>query len=254
MKHMKPLVIAALAALPGLFGPALAGGDGAGLPPPLAAFEARYLVSDGSARVGKADIGLEPTPEGWRYYSRVKPEGLYALLIGQVKDTAWLERHEDGLRPLRFVHEEADGKDNVRIEFDWSAGEAEVKRPDGNLTIPLAARTHDQFSAMLVVMQEFASGSKRLELPSIDDGGESERLTFAHGGTTSITTPYGTFETIHVQRVRTNSKRETESWLAPSLDWVPVRIDQRRKGKLIARMELIGINGDYADLSVESQR
>ena len=227
---------------------------GAGLPAPLEPFEARYLLTDGSARVGQASTGLEPTAEGWRYYSRVKPEGLYALLAGNIEDTAWLETHGDALRPVRFEHVGSEPGERVTVEFDWQAGQARVTAPEREATLPLEAGTHDQFSAMLAVIHAFADGRERLELPSIDDEGEAEPLVFEHAGSASITVPLGTYETIHVRRVRKDSKRETESWLAPALDWVPVRIDQRRKGELVARMELIGLNGQMADLTEESPR
>lgn len=230
------------------------GSNDHGLPEPLAPFKARFQVTDGSSRLGHADIGLEADEGGWRYYSRVEPEGLYALLIGKVTDTAWLEVHEQEMRPLRFEHREDDKKKHTRIEFDWSADKARVKRHGGNETLPLESGTQDQLSAMLTVIQAFAAGEQRLEVPSIDDNGESEPLVFAHAGTTSIKTPAGTFDTVRVRRIRENSKRETDSWLAPALNWVPVRIDQRKNGDLVARMELVGLNGDNADLSVDPPR
>lgn len=233
--------------------PALAGGD-AGLPQPLAPFEARYQVTDGSARVGEAEFGLEADGEAWRYYSRVKPEGLYALLVGRVEDTARLEMHDGALRPVRFSHDEDGDKDDIRIDFDWSEGTARIRRRGEDSNLPLTPGTHDQFSAMLAVMHAFAEGRQRLQLPSIDDGGKAEPLTFVRAGSASVETPSGTFDTVHVRRVRENSKRETESWLAPELGWIPVRIDQRKEGELVARMELTGLNGNNADLSAESPR
>lgn len=231
---------------------AAAGGNE--LPGPLAPFEARYLLTDGSARVGSADIGLESAREGWRYYSRVKPEGLYALLAGEVEDTAWLETHGGGLRPLRFRHVGNEPDERITVEFDWDAARARVSGPGREAVLPLEPGTHDQFSAMLAVIQAFAAERTRLELPSIDDEGEAEPLVFEHAGTASITVPLGTYETVHVRRVRKNSKRETDTWLAPALDWVPVRIDQRKKGELVARLELMGLNGEMAEMTEESPR
>lgn len=253
MNRPKPHVRNALALLLACAAGPLVAGE-SGLPRPLAPFAATYQVTDGSSRVGRAEFGLEPAEHGWRYHSRVKPEGLYALLLGKVEDTAWLETHGDGLRPLRFVHDEDGREDDVRMDFDWATGQALIERSGNNRTLTLEPGMHDQFSAMLAVMQAFAAGRQRLELPSIDDDGTAEPLVFVRGESVSVETPSGTFDAVHVRRVRENSKRETESWLAPSLGWIPVRIDQRKKGELVARMELIGLNGDNADLSVDSPR
>jgi len=254
MNRLQRLAASALFLLAALGAPPAAAGGDAGLPQPLTPFEASYRVTDGSSRLGRAEFGLERVDAGWRYYSRVKPEGLYALLLGEARDTAVLEVHGDTLRPLRFTHDEDGDEDDIRIEFDWNAGQARVFDQDGERTLALAPGMHDQFSAMLVVMQAFAAGRDRLRLPSIDDGGEAEPLTFERVGTTSLETPLDSFDTVHVRRVRENSKRETESWLAPDAGWIPVRIDQRRKGELVARMELIGLNGERADLSAENPR
>lgn len=251
MKRLQRLATDALAALAIL---AAAPASANGLPEPLAPFDAMYRVTDGSSRLGEAEFGLEEKGGTWRYYSRVKPEGLYALLIGKVEDTAWLESHAGGLRPLRFIHDEDGDEDDIRIEFDWPAGEALVERRGTKRRLSLDPGTHDQFSAMLAVIHNFAAGRERLELPSIDDEGEREPLVFVRAGEISIDTPMGRFDTVHVRRVRRNSKRETESWLAPSLGWIPVRIDQSRKGELVARMELSGLNGERAAPVVESER
>lgn len=226
---------------------ATATAGGGELPAPLTPFQAEYRLTDGTSRVGRAEIGLEPVREGWRYYSRVKPEGLYALLVGEVNDTARLEVHGNGLRPLRFRHDGSDKDERIEIEFDWAAGEARASGPKADRTLPLEPGTHDQFSAMLAVILAFADGQEQLELPSIDDDGELEPLVFQRAGRESIEVPLGTYKAVHVRRIRENGKRETDTWLAPELGWVPVRIDQRKKGELVARMELIGLNGEKAD-------
>lgn len=217
-----------------------------GLPQPLAPFNAVYQVTDGTSRLGEAIFALEHKGGDWRYYSQVKPQGLYALLIGTVEDEAWLETHTDGLRPLRFVHDQDGDDDDLRIDFNWAAGEARVEREGKRHRVPLQPGTHDQFSAILAVMQAFANGRDRLEMSSIDDDGELEPLVFVRTREVTIETPMGRYDTVHVRRVRKNNKRETETWLAPSLGWIPVRIEQHKRGDLVARMELIGLNGEEA--------
>lgn len=254
---MKPLprivhrfAVAALACL--FAGVAAAGGSG--LPSPLMPYEAEYHLTDGSSRVGSAVMGLEPTGESWRYYSRVKPEGVFALFVGKVSDSTLLEVHDGNLRPLRYRHDGGEKDEQIEVEFHWSEGEARVSGPKRNAVLPLEPGTHDQFSAMLAVILALADDRKRFELPSIDDEGEAEPLVFEHAGRETIEVPLGTWETVHVRRIRENSKRETETWLAPELDWVPVRIDQSKDGELVARLELVGLNGEKADTSVENPR
>jgi hypothetical protein len=53
--------------------------------------------------------------------------------------------------------------------------------------------------------------------------------------------PFGRFDTVRVERERQGSSRETVTWLAPALDWVAVRVDQRDDGELEGRLELVDL-------------
>lgn len=223
--------------------PALAGGNR--LPAPLAPFEAEYRVGNGSMRVGRTLLRLEPHARGWRYESVTEAEGLLALFVdGPVVERTLLEAHGDGLRPLQYRHREPDG--DTRVRFDWAAGEARADTPDGARTIPLEPGTRDQFSAMLAVMQALAAGDTEVRFPGIDDEGEREPLVFVAEGRETIEVPLGRYDTVRVRRIR-DGKRSTVTWLAPELGWLPVRVEQRKRGDLVARLELTALNGEEAE-------
>lgn len=220
---------------------ARAGGD---LPPPLAPFEAEYRVGNGSMRVGRTTVRLEPHDRGWRYESVTKARGLLALFAGgPIVDRTLLEPHADGLRPLEYSRSEPDG--DTRVRFDWAAGEARAETPDGTRTIPLEPGTHDQFSAMLAVMQALASGHSEVGFPGIDDDGEHKPLQFVAEAGETVSVPLGQFQAVRVRRIR-EGKRSTISWLAPELGWLPVRVEQRKRDDLVARLELAALNGEEA--------
>lgn len=232
------LAIALLAAPPALAG-------GTDLPAPLATFEAEYRVTRGSMQVGRSMLRLEPHARGWRYESVTEAQGLLALFVdGPAIDRTLLEPHAGRLRPLEYYHREPDSESQVR--FDWAAGEARADMSDGARTIALEPETHDQFSVMLAVMQALAEGRKAFSFPGIDDDGDRKSLVFAAEGRERITVPLGRYDTVLVRRIR-DGKRSTVSWLAPELGWLPVRIEQRRRGDLVARLELVALNGEEAE-------
>lgn len=230
--------------------PVWAGGDG--LPAPLAPFEAEYRVGRSGMEVGRARVRLEPHARGWRYESVTEAQGLLALFVdGPVVERTLLEAHGDGLRPLEYHHREPDS--DARVRFDWGAGEARVDSPDGARTIPLEPGTRDQFSAMLAVMQALAAGDTEVRFPGIDDEGEREPLAFVAEGRETIEVPLGRYEVVRVRRIR-EGKRTTVTWLAPELDWLPVRVEQRRRGDLVARLELDALNGEEAERESPADR
>lgn len=239
------VAVALLAAIPALAG-------GTDLPAPLAAFEAEYRVTRGSMQVGRSTVRLEPHARGWRYESVTEAQGLLALFVdGPVVERTLLETHAGRLRPLEYHHREPDGE--TRVRFDWAAREARAETPDGARTITLEADTHDQFSVMLAVMQALAEGHSDMRFPGIDDDGEPKPLAFAAEERDTITVPLGRYDTVRVRRIR-DGKRTTVTWVAPELGWLPVRIEQRRRGDLVARLELAALNGEEAEPETPARR
>lgn len=58
-----------------------------------------------------------------------------------------------------------------------------------------------------------------------------EKTTFKKVGTYNVTVPAGTFETIRIDRVHNDSDRTSSFWLAPSLNYLPVKMTQLNDGK-----------------------
>jgi len=237
--------LAATALLVVSFGlPALAGGTD--LPAPLVPFKAEYRVTNGTIRAGHTRISLQPDAQGWRYESVTEAEGLFSLFVdGPATERTILEPHDGALRPLEYDHLEADG-DRTVVRFDWEAGRAHIRTPDGERNLPLAPDTRDPFSAILAIMQAAAAGRDHVAFPGINDKGKPDPLRFERMGTERIKVPFGTFDAVRVRRIR-DDKRSTVTWLAPRIGWIPVQIEQRKKGDLVARLELIALDGERAE-------
>ena len=237
-RWLGPLLLAAC-------GAAFAGGNA--LPEPLSTFSATYRLTNGSIRLGTTNISLQPHAAGWRYRSVTEADGLVGLFVsGQAVDSTLLERHGDRLRPTAYRHTEPDDEDNVRVDFDWTAGRARIRDNAGQRTLDLADDTVDGFSATLTLIRALAQGRERIRIPTIDDQGERETLMFRAAGRERIEVPYGTYDAVRVDRVREDKDRATITWLAPALDWVALRIDQREDGELAGRLELLELRGAAA--------
>lgn len=68
-----------------------------------------------------------------------------------------------------------------------------------------------------------------------------EKTPFRKSGATKITVPAGTFDTVRVDRVHDDNSRSTSFWLAPSLDYLPVKVVQVNDGKKMD-LELTKVN------------
>jgi len=123
----------------------LGGGDA--LPPPLAAFEAEYRVTNGSMQLGTTRISLAPHEGAWRYRSVTEAQGLFRLFVsGKAIESSRLERHGDWLRPIAYRHIEPDEEDNVTVAFDWPASTATVSTQQGTRELELEPRMRPETS------------------------------------------------------------------------------------------------------------
>ena len=72
----------------------------------------------------------------------------------------------------------------------------------------------------------------------IDEKGQADELRFQRVGEEVLTLPYGEITAVKVQRVRENSRRETDYWFAPELGYVLVKMAQREDGDEVATLQL----------------
>ena len=88
------------------------------------------------------------------------------------------------------------------------------------------------------------------ELP-IFDTGRIKAVEFVRTGPETLKTRLGNIETIRViNRNATGGSRETTTWFAPSLDYLPVKIEHRKRGDLVARLSLIRMKNIDNDIQL----
>ena len=83
----------------------------------------------------------------------------------------------------------------------------------------------DKLVVQIAVMMDLAAGKKEL-VYDIADGGKLKEYRFAVVGKENIRVPAGEFEVLKIERIRKDNDRTTYLWCAPSLNYLPVRIEQ----------------------------
>lgn len=205
-------------------------------------FTAVYWASRGILGLGEATFSLDRIDENcWHWRGVARPTGFAALLADRISDDSRFCVGPDGrLRPERFEHEEeGDPEDSYRLVFDWDNDEA-VLNDDKRFDVPEGAV--DPFLLQLAARRWLAEADDPLQLPDREfvvvdeDDIKHYRLTVSKGG--RIETPAGVFEnTLRVARIDDPDK-EISFWTVPDLDFLPVRMEQRKNGKVQIRFEL----------------
>jgi len=215
-----------LAALAILF-VALGATAAAGKPP---AFSADYQLSRNGFRVARATITLSyPSPDHYLYRSYTRP----TRLVSWFRDDRRRESSRglvsaDSLRPLEY-HYALTGSDHPRhadLRFDWKKAVVENAVGDHTWDMHIPSDTLDKLVVQLALMMDLGGGARSVRF-HVADGGKLKVYRFKVVGHARLTTPAGQFDTVKVERRRSDNKQVTNLWCAPSLHYLPVKIERR---------------------------
>lgn len=165
------------------------------------------------------------TGSKYRLESETKAAGVLALFSKQT--ILLLSRgtiNKDGLRPEHFEHHP--GKDeskNVSADFDWTTGTATLHRDGNTETKKIEPGLQDRISLMYQFMF-MKKIPQEIDL-NMTNGKNIEQYRYKLVGAEKISTPAGTFNSLHLSRLpQTEDEDKVDLWLATSKNNFPVRI------------------------------
>lgn len=106
-----------------------------------------------------------------------------------------------------------------------------------NQIASLPNKAQDKISLYFQLRQDLFLQKKNFSYTVI----EPERIktyTFKIIGETNLKTPLGVLKTIQVEHISSNQERLTKFWLAKDLDYLIIKLQQVKKGKIIAESTL----------------
>ena len=109
-----------------------------------------------------------------------------------------------------------------------------------NKVIALPQPAYDDLSLEIQIREDLKAGKFRGNY-YMADRNTVEAVTFKKSAVTRITVPAGTFDVVRIDRVHDDKDRQTSFWLAPKLDYLPVKVVQNNDGKKM-EMNLVKVN------------
>ena len=108
------------------------------------------------------------------------------------------------------------------------------------VNMDMAQQAFDDLSLEVQIRQDLLNGkfSGNYHMVRKD---KIQKTPFKKSGNPKVTVPAGTFDTVRVDRVHDDNSRSTSFWLAPSLDYLPVKVTQVNDGKKMD-LELTKVN------------
>ncbi|MGB5258146.1 MAG: DUF3108 domain-containing protein [Woeseiaceae bacterium] len=205
----------------------------------IPAFSANYSVSYGILR-GEMTLELRHAEPGYIYRTSLRPRGVVSWLRrGEIRESTSLVAGEGLVRPLDYDSVDTIAKPtrHVQYEFDPQNGRVTGEYKLREVDVPMQQDGQNRISAQVAIMEALQSGIELSELP-VFDRGRWRTFQFEIIPDQLVETPAGDFETIQVRYASDAKSKSWSLYCAPSLDYLPVLIVYREKGKTKSRAEL----------------
>jgi len=194
----------------------------------LEPFQASYGWSWKGVAVAISTLKLEHgEADSWIYSSSSEPLGLGHLYPMRPKLRSHLRVTDEGVQPLSFKAEGGGDSHGADVKFDWSAGRATGMYEGTAVDLPLKPGIQDDLSVQIAMMVELLHGRTPEHLSMIDRN-SSREYRYQREGAETIATPLGQIDTIIYSSQHPGSPRVTRFWCAPSLGYLPMRVEQKR--------------------------
>ena len=213
--------------------------------PELHPYVATYAVSYRGLEAGTITMQLTRDPGSNRYTfeTRANPSVLARLVIGRdAVERTIVEPTTDGIRPFEWHLE--DGKNGKAgdgdLKFDWTANKVGGEYEGKPVELPTQPGLQDRLSIQLAVTAALVQGREPASIIMVN-GDRTREYTYSRGASVQLDTKLGKQDTIIYESTRPNSNRVSRVWHAPELQFLAVRAEQIRKGKIETVMELVSL-------------
>ncbi len=230
----------------------------------LQPFTTWYVVHSSGLEIGKLEQQLRKLDEH-RYSFRVESyaTGIAALLVKErTTEESLMRIDKEHIIPLEYHFNKTGGKKpQFRTLIFDRASQKIISRTDRNMwQFELKPNLLDNVLYQLIMVKDVHDGQRELTY-NVVDRGEIKSYTFAQTGEEVVNTPLGEFRTIKLERLVHEDRRATTIWSAPTLNYLPVRIDNTdRKGRtasaviqMVSGIEPKGISDTGRRASVRSR-
>jgi hypothetical protein len=207
----------------------------AALTPHTASYKVKISVLS-----GQLDTELKRTATGYQATHVIQPTGMSRMFArGTIKETSTFDTAPSGVKPREYTSQDSLSRDkeNVRVLFNWNTGEARGTLNDEEIVSVIDGLAHDRVSIQYEVMLDLLNNhaSDKYTMFEID---RLRPVNIEIVGEKNVDVPAGKFHVVGISHQAEGSKRVTTLWCAKELDYLPVIIEQHRKGKLKVRATL----------------
>ncbi|WP_417347167.1 DUF3108 domain-containing protein [Ferrimonas sp.] len=209
---------------------------------PLLPYRADYQVWRGDSELGEGYYQLEQLADGQYRLGYQSKVGLLFLSDTRT-ETSEFRMVSQLVRPTLYrMKRSGTGPDfKSWIRFNPDTGPIQAQYRDEKATLPWSEPKFDPLSYQQQLRLDVAAGKTEMAYPIIYKAKEKE-YRYKVVGEETLTLPFGTLETIKVERDRgEGSSRQTYLWLAKAHHLVMARLIQYKDGDVQAELKLTAL-------------
>ena len=120
-------------------------------------------------------------------------------------------------------------KKHLNQSFDWDKQKVISRFKKDQVEIPLQDGVMDKLSYQLAIRCDLLKGQQTLNY-KVMDRSRIKHYQFKVVGEEALDSPIGPLETVKVERIRDNERRQTFLWFAKNLDYLLVKLEQKDTG------------------------
>ncbi len=206
-------------------------------------FSATYAVSYRGIGAGTITFTFSQDPATGRYTYETHPNPgtLARLFVSKAAvERSVMEIDANGTRPIEWQLD--DGKsskdEDGELHFDWSRNTVTGTVEGEPINLTAEPGTQDRSSIQIAVTTALLRGVEPGTIALIDDN-RIKRYVYTKKDHATVDSALGKLDTVIYESTREGgSSRTSRFWMAPSLEFLPVRAEQVRKGKVETVMVL----------------
>jgi hypothetical protein len=206
-------------------------------------FSATYAVTYRGIGAGTItfDFARDAATDHYIYETHASPSTLARLFVSKAAmERSVMEIDASGTRPIewRLDDGKSGSEDDGELHFDWSSNRVTGVVEGKPVELTPEPGTQDRSSISIAVTTALLRGVEPGTIPLIDDN-RIKRYVYTKKEAATVDSALGKIETVIYESTREGgSSRTSRFWMAPSLEFLPVRAEQVRKGKVETVMVL----------------
>ncbi len=198
----------------------------------LRPFRAVYRVSAGVLS-GSLTLELEHrTGEDWVLTSVATTRGVARLFRrGELLERSVFRFTETGIKPMEYFRDDgiSGPERNASLIFSHADGRVYGTDREHEVDLPMNGEVIDRLAMQIRLMHDLTRGLRPDEYAVIDRG-EIREMDISYAGDERVEIGEHTFDTLRLDHQSRNSSRNTRLWTSVEHEFLPVRIEQQRRG------------------------